>query len=286
MIDFEWYRSFISIYKHQSVSEAAKARILTQPAMSQHLAALEAEVGEPLFIRTTRKIVPTERGKELYSRLAPMVENLEKTTLEIRHSLQAEQAVSIGSPIDYFAVRALNKLKNCSLRVVHHNGEADALFEMLENNRTDLILTTQRFEKPGIEYKLMDQERFVIVAPVGMAEEATKEKPEEWLLKQRWISYGMELPIIRRLWREHFRKRPEINPVYIIPDLRGILTAVEHGIGISVLPEYLLSDSLAAGKIKWIYPELAASNNIYIGVKAKNKSDPLVQKIIDQLLSS
>lgn len=46
MVDFEWYRSFIAIYKHNSLSEAAKARIMTQPAMSQHLSALEAEVGE------------------------------------------------------------------------------------------------------------------------------------------------------------------------------------------------------------------------------------------------
>ncbi|MFP3490175.1 LysR family transcriptional regulator, partial [Staphylococcus sp. SIMBA_130] len=59
MIDFEWYRSFISIYKHGSVSAAAKARFLTQPAMSPHLSALEAEVGEPLFTRAPRKMIPT-----------------------------------------------------------------------------------------------------------------------------------------------------------------------------------------------------------------------------------
>lgn len=49
MVDFEWYRSFICIFKHNSVSLAAKARIMTQPALSQHLAFLEAEVGELLF---------------------------------------------------------------------------------------------------------------------------------------------------------------------------------------------------------------------------------------------
>lgn len=55
MVDFEWYRSFVSIYKHGSVSEAARTRMMTQPAMSQHLASLEAEVGEPLFTRAPRK---------------------------------------------------------------------------------------------------------------------------------------------------------------------------------------------------------------------------------------
>lgn len=63
MVNFEWYRSFIAIYKNNSVSQAAKIRIMTQPAMSQHLASLEAEVGEQLFTRASRKLVPTERGK-------------------------------------------------------------------------------------------------------------------------------------------------------------------------------------------------------------------------------
>ena len=40
---------------------------MTQSAMSQHLAALEAETGEALFTRNPRRMVPTERGKELYS---------------------------------------------------------------------------------------------------------------------------------------------------------------------------------------------------------------------------
>src|SRR5690606_40980576 len=65
-LDFEWYRSFVAIYRAGSVSAAAASRHLTQPALSQHLAALEAEVGEPLFHRRPRKMVPTERGIALY----------------------------------------------------------------------------------------------------------------------------------------------------------------------------------------------------------------------------
>ena len=97
MIDFEWYRSFIYIYKYNSVSEAARTRIMTQPAMSQHLASLEAEVGEPLFIRTARKMIPTERGKELYSQIAPLIESLESATLSFKStSLPTLSILRIG----------------------------------------------------------------------------------------------------------------------------------------------------------------------------------------------
>jgi len=66
MVDFEWYRSFIAVYRSGTVTGAAKARLLTQPAISQHIAALESASGHALFQRTPRKMIPTEHGKVLY----------------------------------------------------------------------------------------------------------------------------------------------------------------------------------------------------------------------------
>jgi len=57
---------------------------MTQPAMSQHLASLEAEVGEKLSVRMARKMIPTERGKLLYSEAAPLVEALEKVSADLK----------------------------------------------------------------------------------------------------------------------------------------------------------------------------------------------------------
>jgi len=108
VIDFEWYRSFVSIYRHNSVSEAAKARFMTQPAMSRHLASLEAEVGEKLFIRMARKMIPTERGKLLYSEVAPLVEALEKVSADIRTSSRPDlKWIKIGSAPDFYQEKIL-----------------------------------------------------------------------------------------------------------------------------------------------------------------------------------
>ncbi|TDF95936.1 LysR family transcriptional regulator [Paenibacillus piri] len=119
MVDFEWYRSFITIYKHNSVLEAAKTRIMTQPAMSQHLASLEAEVGEALFKRTTRKMIPTERGKELYSQLAPLIEALEETTMSFKSaSLPTLNVIRLGAAHELFREKILpqlHKYKSCTV---------------------------------------------------------------------------------------------------------------------------------------------------------------------------
>lgn len=84
MANFEWYRSFVAIYRLGSVSAAANERFLTQPAVSQQLQALENQVGSALFTRTPKKMVPTEVGKQLYIQVVQSVDSLELLTQSIQ----------------------------------------------------------------------------------------------------------------------------------------------------------------------------------------------------------
>ena len=43
-------RSFVEVYRSGSISDAARALGLTQPAVSQHIAALETQLGKQLFV--------------------------------------------------------------------------------------------------------------------------------------------------------------------------------------------------------------------------------------------
>ncbi|AZS15622.1 LysR family transcriptional regulator [Paenibacillus lutimineralis] len=275
MVDFEWYRSFIAIYKHNSVSEAAKSRIMTQPAMSQHLASLEAEVGEQLFSRAKRRLTPTERGKQLYSQLAPLIESLEEATMELKSPLPPTlKVMRVGASPAMFIERILKQLSRPDLSIISHLGTADELLELLKEDRVDLILTSKKFLSPGIEYVRFIDESFVVVAPAGTEVPNTvklKER-EQWLSEQRWISYGLELPIIRRYWREHFKKRPLINPVHIIPSLHLILCAIEEGAGLSLLPTYIL-EHFKQNEQRWeiVFPDMLIHNELLIGYKSKNK---------------
>lgn len=289
MIDFEWYRSFISIYKHGSVSAAAKARILTQPAMSQHLAALEAEIGDSLFVRAPRKMIPTEKGKELYTKIVPLIEKLESTSMELRNG--ANQPVlapllKLGSPADYFTKAAIGRLKEMEIRLSVQFGVAHELQEKLHAGEVDLIITTQKTPIAGVEYKKIEDEVFVVVAAAGVdvgLAAVGMDDVEGWLKEQPWLSYGTELPIVRRYWREHFNKRPEIQPLHVIPDLRAVLEAIENNMGISVLPTYLIKDSIDAGKTKILFPQLAVENTIYLAYKMENRDHPHVREVLGRL---
>ncbi len=285
MIDFEWYRSFLAIYKHNSVTEAAKSRIMTQPAMSQHLASLEAEVGEPLFTRTVRKMIPTERGKELYSQLAPLIEALEETTIGLKTaSMPSPKVIRIGSAAELYGEMLVPNLTKFGLSTVSYFGHADQCLEYLKEDRVDLILTSKKYLTPGIEYVRFMVENFVAVAPreADIPNIRPLKERERWLSGQDWISYGLELPIIRRYWREHFKKRPQIKPVHVIPNLNLILKAIERGAGFSMLPTYLLRRHQASGW-KTVFEDMTVSNEILIGYKTVHKH--IVQEFVNDLLA-
>lgn len=282
-MNFEWYRSFIYIYKYNSVSEAAKIRIMTQPAMSQHLASLEAMVGEPLFTRTARKMIPTERGKELYSQLAPLIESLEEASLNFQStSSPTLSIIRIGSAIEYYFENILPHLSKLNLYTVSHFGTADQLLELLKEDKVDIIFTSQKYQIPGIEYLNLCEEEFVIVVPnqLEIPKNLDLKSKEQWLLSQNWISYGLDLPIIRRLWREHFKKRPMIKPKHIIPNLHLILHAIENGIGISLIPTYIVVNSMNKEKSKVILKELRITNKLFIAYKTKNRHLPEINNVV------
>lgn len=65
MPEVEWLRSFLAIYRAGSVTDAAYHRGISQPAVSQHLAAWERSVGSPLFVRKPGGVEPTGRGRDL-----------------------------------------------------------------------------------------------------------------------------------------------------------------------------------------------------------------------------
>jgi DNA-binding transcriptional LysR family regulator len=288
MVDFDWYRSFLAIYRSGTVSGAAEARFLTQPALSQHLAALEAALGVSLFKRTARRMIPTEHGKALYSQVAQAIDTLEQVPPRFRDAGPAEHPLlRLGAPLEYFYERALERLAGAPIRLWVRFGETPALLEALERSELDLVIATQRLPGPAIEYHKIDDERFILVGSPDKQMPAIVESAgapladiEGWLKSTAWISYGTELPIIRRFWQQSFHQRPEIEPALVIPDLRAIAKAVELGWGISILPEYLCQAALQSGRLRilWEPPQLVV-NELWLAWRRIDQADKNVQHI-------
>src|ERR1700712_2858637 len=63
--------AFLSVAAHRSFRKAAAQLGVTPSAISQAIRTLEARIGVPLFIRTTRSVGLTEAGERFLSRAKP-----------------------------------------------------------------------------------------------------------------------------------------------------------------------------------------------------------------------
>jgi len=76
-MDFEALKAFLAVSDQESFSLAATRLHLTQPAVSKRVALLENHLGVKLFDRIGRTISLTEAGRELYSRAATILADVE-----------------------------------------------------------------------------------------------------------------------------------------------------------------------------------------------------------------
>lgn len=272
MVNYEWYRSFVAVYQTGTASAAAEKRFLTQPAVSQHIAALEQALKVKLFKRTPRRMEPTEPGKELYGQIIGAVEKLDEMIAFGRRQVpERHPPIRLGAPNEFFFEEGLKRLANAEThgyRMWLTAGSTKSLLRRLEAGELDLIVATQKLAAERIHYLPLRKERFSLVAPkqVELPKELeTPEQVELWLSQQAWISYGPELPIIRRFYQEVFGKRPALRPEYIFPDLRTVLEAVRLGLGVSVLPDYLFENAVASRQVKVLWqPEVEVVNQLYL----------------------
>lgn len=292
MINFEWYRSFIAVYRAGTITGAARARMLTQPAISQHIAALETLSGKKLFQRAPRKMIPTEHGHALYSKLAPSFDDVETFTAAMLDvTSEAVPSLRIGVPFDYFYVSGLDKIKDAPFRFYIGFGDAEHLIDELSQGRYDAVIATKRGDTQRIDYRKIQEEDFCVVSSPNMYLEMpvshahARAEIEEILLQQRWISYAAELPIIRRFWQIAFRHRPRIEPVMVVPSLLMIRRAVELGVGISILPRYLCHQSIDRGTLSVVWePDLNIGNELWLAFPKVNRHRPELEKLFSYLL--
>lgn len=66
-ITLKQLRVFCALYELRSFTAAARAAFVTQSAVSKLCAELEAEIGQPLFERSTRSVTPCEGAAQFYA---------------------------------------------------------------------------------------------------------------------------------------------------------------------------------------------------------------------------
>lgn len=266
-------RTFVTVFRAGSQTKAAELLGVTQPTVSAHVAALEQALGYALFVRTPSGAEATAKGAELAREVAAHLDALEDSVLlsGLAPSAGSARALHIGGPAELLSELVLPRLDELADAVQvplrFRFGLADELLDDLEARALDLVVSAVRPRGRGITAVPAYDEEFVLVTAPRWADAREGRELGDIPL----VAYAEHLPIVRRYWRSVFDRRPEgLALAAVIPDLRGIRSAVISGAGMSVLPRYLVDADLAAGVLVQLdEPEVAPLNTVYLATRAR-----------------
>ena len=104
-MDIRQLRYFVQIVESGSLLKASRQIFIAQPALSQQLAKLEAEVGVSLLTRSARGVVPTENGHALYHHAKFLIRQVDQSVLIARQGPSAIAGMVTVAVVRFAALR-------------------------------------------------------------------------------------------------------------------------------------------------------------------------------------
>lgn len=169
-MDLRQIQYFLSLYEEKSVTRAARLLNIVQPALSMQIAKLERDVGRPLFIRTSRGMLPTPAADEMYELFTPILSEFSRVRSRV---VQDRTALSGHVRIGAIASVGHDALPSAllSFTATHPQvtlsvteGMTAALSERVANGQLDLAVVNRPKQAAGLAVELIFTEPILLVS--------------------------------------------------------------------------------------------------------------------------
>jgi DNA-binding transcriptional LysR family regulator len=243
-----YLRSFLFVYRHNSISRAAEALSLTQPAVSRHIKVLESRLGCKLFDRLPRGLAATPAGNELERQVGSHLDSLERIVgLSDGKNEALAGIVRVGTTSGFakLVVSALSSLPEYGIRLDLRSAAPPALLTAVVNQDMDLAVTLARIPHRAIDYELLYEGSLILVCAPRWRERLPKAAAPRGI---PLIEIQGPVPVLAHYWRASFSTTSE-PPSVIVPDYQAALDAAAGGSGVAVVPECLCADLLQLGRV-------------------------------------
>ena len=250
---------FCAVADTGSFSKASKMVNLTQPAVSLQIQALEESYETALFERSGKNITLTPAGKLLYQYAKDILNLYSSVEKEINNltglskgSLQIGASSTIGNYLLPTVIIAFKK-KYPKIDVNLFVSNTKGIIELLNAGRIDIGLVEGDVPKQSLDVEKLLEDELVLIMP-----------PDHLWVKRKNISVSELLtqPVILREdgsgTRQMIEKHLMANKIspnnlrmsLVLGSTEAIKSAVEHGMGVSILSNWTVKKEVQFGTIK------------------------------------
>ena len=245
---------FVAVVETGSFTRAAERLGITKAVVSQQITRLEADFRTALLIRTTRHVRTTDAGQAFYARCSSILKEAEHAFGELSaSSTEPSGVLRLTVPFDY-GVRVIvpaltpftTRYPKCQVDV-HFSDEIQAL----NTSQFDLAIRVGWLKEQHLQVrKLGGFSQKLVAAPQFAARFPAIHSPESLAFLPFIANTALRDPT-----RFVFSKKTDLHQVtatntsLFLNTTLAVREATIAGMGMSVLPDYVINDDLQANRL-------------------------------------
>ncbi len=260
----------VAVVRQGSLTGAAAALGVRPPAISYRIKQLEAAIGTPLLVRTTRSLRLTDAGRALLDRAAPALRELEEALIDARDRGGAVRGtIRLTLPHIAFAMTIADRLP--AFRKAHPEIELDLSFneafvDIVSEGFHAGIRLGENISPDMVAVRLCPAFREVVFAAPGyLSRRGRPQAPKDLLghdcIRYRYISSGRFAD-----WR--FQEGGAVRTVdvtggLIVNSTTALVRAAVDGMGLGWLFRPYVARELATGQLEAVLADHALEHQGY-----------------------
>ncbi len=255
-LDLSLLRVFVAVAANNSLTRGAAALRMQQPTASRAIAALEHELGAPLFERRARGVALTPKGQAVLEACSPLLEALERGIMSALAEPDAPGILPFGaaevvaSTVATRVQAALAK-KQPSLVPYMLVGPADMLTERVRNGALEFALVMHVRRGPGLGVRSIANLRHHLVVLRSL--ERDRRVLARFIGSREVEDPGnRQFPTLDRLRA----LVPDAHIAASTNSLSAHKAMVSAGLGVAVLPDLMVRAELDAGVFASVLPDV------------------------------
>lgn len=240
-------QTFLAVVEAGNYSAAAERLHMSQPAVSQHIRALESQLDSVrLFRRVGQQMLLTHAGEDLVESAREMLAlsaRAEESIRALRGQISGRVAIgctpSSGETLLPPLIAAF-RTRFPAITVAITIAPIETLLEWLEDHQTHVLLIEEQQRRRGWESQLLGAERLVLIAPRGHALLQQEQAPPGLLRDQPLVLPRAGTPL-RRIIEDGLRRRgigaADIHVAIETDGAALTIQAVRAGLGLAFIPQ-------------------------------------------------
>lgn len=251
---------FIEVMRRRNFTDIARTRGVAPSSISRTITGLEKELGIRLFQRTTRKLEPTEAGLAYFARISTVLDDLESArqiatdlSEEPRGTLRVTASTVFGG---MHIVPLLPELADKYPALSIELNLTDAYLDLVDERIDVAIRLGTLRDSSYIAKRLANMKFYVCASPEYIKKQGRPEIPEQ-VVEHNCLLFP--LPGFTLSWlfknKDQVTVDISIGGKCLITNSQAIKQCTLYGMGISLLPDWLVEEEISDGSLLDLYPD-------------------------------